>query len=410
MKKKTRLLAFLLAMLLCGPCAFGSSGNVVFAAEASKQTVSKYWDLFTAKEFDAGEGFSETLKYRIYVPSNYDPERSYPLVLFLHGAGERGSDNKKQLTVGMMKHYCTEENMQKYPAIIIAPQCPENKQWVSVSWSQGDYDMEMYPETDYIKMASLLTDAITEQYSIDPDRRYVTGISMGGYGTWNIILNHPDQFSAALPICGAGDSSKADLIKDMPIWTFHGSKDTIVPVTGTRAMVDALEKAGSTGIQYTENPFLDHFCWDPAYSNPDTFAWLFGQVKTGSAVEKTDLEEKLEEAEAVDRTTLTEAQLATLEEAIAYTQELIEKDQITQHQVDQSLKLLARAIDGAGAAASGDVNGDGAVDSKDARLILQYSVGSVVLTDGQLQAANMNGDSDVDSKDARNVLQRAVEA
>ena len=406
MKKKTRVLAFVMALLLCATGISGLSGTAVLTADAAGQTISGYEDLFDAREFDAGEGFSETLLYRIYVPADYDPDRSYPLVLFLHGAGERGSDNQKQLTVGMMQHYFTEENMQKYPAILVAPQCPANRQWVDVPWSQGDYSMDSYPQTPYIQMASLLVDEITEEYSVDPDRRYVTGISMGGYGAWNILLNHPDQFAAAIPICGAGDSSKADLIKDMPIWTFHGSRDTTVPVAGTRAMVEALKQAGSTSIQYTEYLFLDHFCWDTAYSDPDTFAWLFSQIRTGSAVSQDELRQKLDEAENVDRTTLTASQIASLDQAITYARELTKREQVTRHQVDAGLRLLSRAIEGE--ETPGDVNGDGSVNSSDARLILQYTVELAVFSDRMLAAADVNGDSGVNSTDARIVLQQAV--
>lgn len=212
------------------------------------------------------------LNYRMYVPNNYDPSFSYPLVLYLHGLGESGTDNCKQVDSRSTITYqlLNYGNMTRYPCIIIAPQS-ESGVWFS------PYDTGIAPD---LQMAINLVNETCNKYNVDKNRLYITGYSYGGFGTWNAIIRFPTMFTAAVPICGVGDPSKASLIKNVPIWAFHSSDDTVVSVNGSREMVDAL-KAINGNIKYTEYQNSGHDCWTMTYSNPDLYSWLFRQDKAG---------------------------------------------------------------------------------------------------------------------------------
>ncbi len=219
-----------------------------------------------------------TFNYRKYIPDHAEGEK-LPLLIFLHGAGERGDDNTKQLTnSSVMPHYFKDEIVNNFKAAVIAPQCPDEKQWVDTPWDKGDYSLDEVGETPYIKLTVKLIEELSKEDFIDESRIYVTGVSMGGYGTWNIIMTHPDLFAAAAPICGGADSSKAELVKNIPINTYHGGSDWVVPTEGTRVMVKALKAVGGN-IRYTEYEGCEHNSWDNAYSEPDFFPWLFSQEK-----------------------------------------------------------------------------------------------------------------------------------
>ncbi len=216
------------------------------------------------------------LHYRLYVPDDYSAEKEYPLVLFLHGAGERGTNNFSQINnVGIINRIINSDTAD-FDCIIVAPQCATNNQWVDTPWAYGSYVQDNIPISKYMKATKSLISHIESIYSVDSKRLYVTGLSMGGYGSWDIITRYPDMFAAAIPICGAGDPSKAELIKDVAIWAFHGSDDNVVPVEGTRQMVDALEEHDGN-IQYTEYPGVDHGSWGLAYAEDNLLTWLFAQ-------------------------------------------------------------------------------------------------------------------------------------
>lgn len=205
-------------------------------------------------------------------------EGDFALLLMLHGAGERGLDNEIQLrhVSARLYQYLT---VKPQKLVAIYPQCPENKQWVDVPWSQKSYTMPEKP-SESMALAMKLLDAKIAEYKIDPSRIYVTGISMGGFGTWDILTRRPDLFAAGMPVCGGADSvTAAPLLKDMPLWFFHGDRDGTVPNDLSRSMAAALQKAGSTKFHYTEFIFTDHNAWDPCYCNPDHFDWLFSQRK-----------------------------------------------------------------------------------------------------------------------------------
>lgn len=219
-----------------------------------------------------------TLNYRIYIPENIDAQTKLPLVLVLHGAGERGNDNTKQVN----KTYGPQEilaygQVNNAPAIIIAPQVPTEQMWANTAWSELAHKMEKEPSS-----AMAMTLELIEQYKktlpIDTKRMYVTGLSMGGFGTWDVLQRHPNMFAGAIPICGGGDVTMAAVIKDIPIWAFHGSVDNAVNVSRSRDMILAIKKAGGN-VLYTEYKDAGHDVWTRTYNNQAVLDWLFTQKK-----------------------------------------------------------------------------------------------------------------------------------
>lgn len=217
------------------------------------------------------------LPYRIYIPFNYDPQKSYPLLLNLHGAGLRGEDNQKHLK--FIDHAMKNPELGVSDAIVVFPQCPESDKWVDSNWSLGSYSLDSTPESNELKAVMELIGQLQESYSIDDSRVYAMGFSMGGYGTWNLLMNHPDVFAAGIPMCGAGDPTKASAIKDIPIWAVHGALDPTVPVAGSRDMAAALENAGAADFHYTELPDAEHDVWNYTYANTEIWQWLFSRKK-----------------------------------------------------------------------------------------------------------------------------------
>jgi predicted peptidase len=217
-----------------------------------------------------------TLPYRLLIPENYDPKKRYPLVVFLHGAGERGEDNKAQLVHGVAE-FVKPDNRQKYPCFLIAPQCPTGKRWAEVDWGAESHTMPKEP-SEPGRLTLELIAALQKEFPIDAKRLYLTGLSMGGYGTWDLISRRPELFAAAVPVCGGGDEAAAARIAKIPIWVFHGAKDRAVKVDRSRNMVNALKKAGGNP-RYTEYPDVGHDSWVPAYHDAEMFAWLFAQKK-----------------------------------------------------------------------------------------------------------------------------------
>lgn len=221
--------------------------------------------------------YSHSMPYRLYVPENYDPAESYPMVVVFHGAGERGNDNESHITAHESPLVWAQPEVQKdNPCFVVAAQCPTNELWVDTPWDKGSYDLDSVPISDEMQMVVDIIDLISGYYNIDTTRLYSTGISMGGYATWNINMLYPDLFAAMAPICGGADPSKASLLADKPIWAFHGGADSVVPVSGTREMVEALKAEGSDVI-YTEYEGMDHNVWDKAYATPELIDWMFAQ-------------------------------------------------------------------------------------------------------------------------------------
>ncbi len=250
------------------------AGIVVSATLGEAQT-SK----FLAGQQTAKDGLQ--LPYRLFVPDNYDSLQTYPIVFALHGAGERGTDNSLQLTTHKLATIWAADSIQsKHPSFILAPQCPPNPAvWVHTPFGGGTYDHSKVALSRPLRAALEILDSTLERYNIDRNRVYVTGLSMGGYATWDVLMRFPDRFAAAIPICGGADTTKAALLKNIPIWTFHGDADQTVPVSGTRQMIAAIRQAGGTPL-YTEYPGVDHGSWGPALREPELAGWLFAQKRT----------------------------------------------------------------------------------------------------------------------------------
>ncbi len=231
-------------------------------------------DRFEARVYECASG--DTLSYRLLKPKDYDPKKKHPLVLFFHGAGERGDDNRRQLIHGM-NEFASDEMMEKYPCFVVAPQCPSGIQWVDTPWTLDAHTMPDEPTAPMCMSLGLLS-VLEKEFSVDPHRIYVTGLSMGGFGTWDAIQRHPDRFAAAVPVCGGADLAKAKDIAHIPVWVFHGDRDSVVKTKRSRDMVAALKKAGGSP-RYTEYPNTGHNAWKATYSNPKMYEWLFSQRK-----------------------------------------------------------------------------------------------------------------------------------
>jgi len=221
--------------------------------------------------FEAG---GQKLPYRLLKPAKLDPGQKYPLVVFLHGAGERGSDNDKQLIHGVPQFVV---NREKYPCFLVAPQCPDGKRWVEVDWSADSHTMPKEPG-EVGELTLKLIDALIWNMPVDRKRVYITGLSMGGFGTWDLLARCPGVFAAAAPVCGGADEATAVSVQRVPIWAFHGAKDTAVKPARSRNMIAALVKAGGSP-KYTEYPDVGHNSWDPAYVTPELYGWLLSQQR-----------------------------------------------------------------------------------------------------------------------------------
>jgi len=255
------------------PIRFSLSLVLVFAASAcgQKPASPNPADEYEARTFSAD---GKTLNYRFLKPKDYDAAKKYPLVLFLHGAGERGSDNVAQLRHGASL-FIKPEVREKFPAFVVAPQCPTEQKWTDIDWSS---DTPVQPETVSESMGLTLAaiEALQREFAIEADRLYVTGLSMGGYGTWDLITRFPEKWAAAAPICGGGDKDKAARAKDVPIWAFHGVDDPTVKLVRTTSMIDAIKAAGGNPL-YSEYPYITHDSWTTAYGEPELLPWLFAQ-------------------------------------------------------------------------------------------------------------------------------------
>jgi predicted peptidase len=193
-----------------------------------------------------------TLQYLVYLPEKYDAEgMPSPLLLFLHGSGERGSFIDSVKRHGPPKLI---EQGKKFPFIVVSPQCSEFESWAAPS------------------LAAML-DQIEAKYNVDHAREYVTGLSLGGYGTWKLAIDQPKRFAAIAPVCGWGDTSDVVVLKDVPVWAFHGKKDRVVKYEASESMVRALKKAGGDA-KLTGYPEAGHDAWTATYENDELYAWM----------------------------------------------------------------------------------------------------------------------------------------
>jgi predicted peptidase len=214
---------------------------------------------FQNKTFKNADGTESP--YVVFVPHDYDGTKEFPIILFLHGAGETKGGTKQPVEVGIGT--AIKKNEKSFPCIVVIPQS-EKRTWQAAS--------------DDGKRAIAILDATVKELKVDKKRQYLSGLSMGGYGTWSNAAAYPDRWAAIVPVCGGGNPKDADKIKSIPCWNFHGDADTAVPVAKSREMIEALKKAGGEP-KYTEYPKVGHNSWDAAYAEKELFPWLLQQSK-----------------------------------------------------------------------------------------------------------------------------------
>ncbi|QHS54706.1 prolyl oligopeptidase family serine peptidase [Mucilaginibacter sp. 14171R-50] len=226
---------------------------------------------------------TDTLPYRILFPKKFNPTQKYPLILVLHGAGERGSDNEAQLAYGP-KLFLNDTIRQNYPAIVVYPQCPKDSYWsnVNIDTTSGKriFRFQEGGEPTRAMNALLgLVDQLLDKPYVNDKQVYVGGLSMGGMGTFEILRRKPKIFAAAFTICGGDNTNNAEkYAKKVPLWIFHGAKDSVVPFDHSQVMVDAIKAAGGDP-KFTVYPNDDHNSWDDAFAEPQLIPWLFSHSK-----------------------------------------------------------------------------------------------------------------------------------
>jgi predicted peptidase len=243
----------------------------------SAATFAQDVSLFEKRTYISTKG--DTLPYRILFPEGYDKSKKYPLVLFLHGGGERGTDHEKQLGNGV-KLFLDTENRKKYPCIVVAPQCMMDSFWPSVKYDRTQRPLQLdfnYSNeiTRALQATTELTYDLLKKESINTKAVYITGLSMGGMGTFEMVYRNPGLFAAAAPICGGGDA-KAYGKKQTGtrFWLFHGDIDAVIEVKHSRAMYERLKEL-KANVHYTEYPGVNHNSWDNAFSEPGFLPWMF---------------------------------------------------------------------------------------------------------------------------------------
>jgi predicted peptidase len=250
MRRHHLLIIGVLTCVCCSLAAFATDDGKVQAAKRKTGQHPQHITRVITKTVE--------VRYLLYLPPDYneDAERQWPMILFLHGIGERGNDLDKVKSHGPPKHIAQGEN---YPFVIASPQCPVDSWW--------DVDVLL-----------ALLDAVTESTRVDPDRIYVTGLSMGGFATWHLAAAQPERFAAIAPICGSGKVADAPRLKKLPIWAFHGENDMAVPSEKSKEMVDAVNKAGGHA-KITLYPDVGHDSWTRTYENPELYEWLLSHQR-----------------------------------------------------------------------------------------------------------------------------------
>jgi predicted peptidase len=238
-------------------------------------------DLYEKQYFVQG---GDTLPVRILTPVNFSMKKKYPLVIFLHGSGERGNDNEKQLFWGGSL-FADSANRVNFPAIVVFPQCPAGQWWAAMKRGEAKDSLGSFrihsdsPMTGPLQLVAAFADSLIASGRVDSRRVYIGGLSMGGMGTFDLIVRRPDLFAAAFPICGGGDPDNIlRSRKKLPIWIFHGAADPVVPVAQSRLMVNILREKNPT-VRYSEYPGVGHDSWKNAFAEPDLLPWLFSKRK-----------------------------------------------------------------------------------------------------------------------------------
>lgn len=245
--------------------------------EPSEEAVARFEECEV--KYTGGEYTDEVFRFRLLKPAAIEPGVKYPLVISLHGAGERGDDNRKQLAY-LPELMSGEERRAKYPCFLVAPQCRSGKWWIDTKQFLGGEasDGTLPPLADQLQAALAAARQVLDSEPVDERRIYLTGLSMGGFGTWGLASHYPRAFAAVVPICGGGQAVQAEKLVDVPLWAFHGDADPVVPVARSRKMIDALRAAGGDP-KYSELEGVGHNSWTPAYEDPEgVILWMFEQV------------------------------------------------------------------------------------------------------------------------------------
>lgn len=217
----------------------------------------------------------ETFAYRMSAPQFPVSGKTYPLILFLHGSGACGTDNLRHIHVGLPSLMDTLLKRPE-PVIVVAPQCQSGNWWVKGLARDANYAMSKEPAASLSVAIEICRHVVTTRQA-DTNRLYITGLSLGGFGTWDAIQREPAMFAAAMPICGGGDIRRVQALRKMPLWVAHGTADKNVSVDCSRRMVESLKLAGNRKVQYTEYEGAAHNVWDRTYANPDVIDWLLRQ-------------------------------------------------------------------------------------------------------------------------------------
>ncbi len=271
--------ALLGGLAVFGAACFGPTRAVAEDPTAEDSTAEdSTMEAFEERTFSftSADGKVRDFRYRLLRPQAVEPGRKYPVILFLHGAGERGDDNRKQLLY-LPESMATAERRAKYPCFLIAPQCPAEERWADVDWSAAEAEPLSDAPAPPLRAALGMLQEVMRDEAVDANRVYLTGLSMGGYGSWDLAVRHPELFAAVAPICGGGDESQAARLVGIPVWAFHGDEDAAVPVARSRNMITAIKAAGGTP-KYTEYPGFGHHSWVPAYADDSGLLdWMFAQ-------------------------------------------------------------------------------------------------------------------------------------
>jgi len=253
------------SLILLGPALIAFS--MVLPAGAAPEGGPAAPRVQTVKTYHFRKVHKATLKYLLFLPKGYEADKAkrWPLMLFLHGAGERGNDIGKVTTHGPPKIVAQNPD---FPFILVSPQCPEGQSW----------------STD--ALLGLLEDVV-RKLRVDSHRVYLTGLSMGGYGTWDLGMKYPERFAAIVPICGGGElisvllanGSKGQALKSLGVWAFHGGKDPVVPTEESQRMVGILKKIGAQDVKLTIYPEAGHDSWTETYNNPELYQWLLSHER-----------------------------------------------------------------------------------------------------------------------------------
>ncbi|MBZ4189123.1 prolyl oligopeptidase family serine peptidase [Niabella beijingensis] len=234
----------------------------------------------------------DTLPYRLLLPENFDPQKKYPLVLFLHGRGESGDDNEAQLLHGGAL-FLKEANRKKFPAIVVFPQNAVRYYWSNVQTvadsggKRSFYFVKDGPPSPSLRLVMELLGNLNRQYKIKEDQVYVMGLSMGGMGTFEIVNRMPHTFAAAIPICGGANTGIAPNLKNTAWWVFHGGKDNVVLPEYSQKMVEAM-KANGIPVRFTVYPEAGHNSWDAAFAEPGLLNWLFSKKQNHNFIKPSN--------------------------------------------------------------------------------------------------------------------------